>query len=70
MSRVSLPHDATAEPTKPEVRAVLLARLDLAPSDHFVEVGSCTGAVTVLRWHHGRRQSPGAHHLLFPANKR
>ncbi|MFC6730526.1 hypothetical protein ACFQDG_17885, partial [Natronoarchaeum mannanilyticum] len=47
MSRVSLPHDAKAGPTKPEVRAVLLAKLDLAPSDHFVEVGSCTGAVTV-----------------------
>lgn len=47
MSRVSLPHDAKAGPTKPEVRAVLLAKFDLAPSDHFVEVGSCTGAVTV-----------------------
>ena len=47
MSRVSLPHDAKAGPTKPEVRAVLLAKLDLAPSDHFVEVGPCTGAVTV-----------------------
>jgi cobalt-precorrin-6B (C15)-methyltransferase len=47
MSRVSLPHDAKAGPTKPEARAVLLGKLDLGPTDHFVEVGSCTGAVTV-----------------------
>ncbi|SEP17903.1 cobalt-precorrin-6B (C15)-methyltransferase [Halogranum amylolyticum] len=47
MSRVSLPHDAKAGPTKPEVRAVLLSKLDLEPTDHFAEVGSCTGAVTI-----------------------
>ncbi|MFB6184511.1 MAG: precorrin-6Y C5,15-methyltransferase (decarboxylating) subunit CbiT [Haloarculaceae archaeon] len=47
MSRVALPHDAKAGPTKPEVRAVLLGKLDLGPSDHFAEVGSCTGAVTI-----------------------
>lgn len=47
MSRVSLPHDAKAGPTKAEVRAVLLSKLDLRPTDHFVEVGSCTGAVTI-----------------------
>ena len=47
MAQVSLPHDAKAGPTKPEVRAVLLDKLALAPSDHFVEVGSCTGAVTI-----------------------
>ncbi|WP_226021228.1 precorrin-6Y C5,15-methyltransferase (decarboxylating) subunit CbiT [Halomicrobium salinisoli] len=47
MSRVALPHDAKAGPTKPEVRAVLLQKLGLGPDDHFVEVGSCTGAVTV-----------------------
>ncbi|WP_435101275.1 precorrin-6Y C5,15-methyltransferase (decarboxylating) subunit CbiT [Halarchaeum sp. P4] len=47
MAHVSLPHDAKAGPTKPEVRAVLLSKLDLGPSDHFVEVGSCTGAVTI-----------------------
>ncbi|UPM42805.1 precorrin-6Y C5,15-methyltransferase (decarboxylating) subunit CbiT [Halocatena salina] len=47
MSRVSLPHDAKAGPTKAEVRAVLLSKLDLAATDHFVEVGSCTGAVTI-----------------------
>ncbi|WP_435183554.1 precorrin-6Y C5,15-methyltransferase (decarboxylating) subunit CbiT [Halobellus sp. EA9] len=46
MAQVSLPHDAKAGPTKPEVRAVLLAKLDLDPPDHFAEVGSCTGAVT------------------------
>ncbi|MFB6204961.1 MAG: precorrin-6Y C5,15-methyltransferase (decarboxylating) subunit CbiT [Haloglomus sp.] len=47
MSRVALPHDAKAGPTKPEVRAVTLAKLDPGPSDHAVEIGSCTGAVTV-----------------------
>ncbi|WP_136715564.1 precorrin-6Y C5,15-methyltransferase (decarboxylating) subunit CbiT [Halorientalis salina] len=47
MSRVALPHDAKAGPTKPEVRAVLLSKLDLDGTDHFVEVGSCTGAVTI-----------------------
>jgi cobalt-precorrin-6B (C15)-methyltransferase len=47
MSRVSLSHEAKAGPTKPEVRAVLLSKLDLGPTDHFTEVGSCTGAVTI-----------------------
>ena len=47
MSRVSLPHDAKAGPTKPAVRAVLHSKLDLTAADHFVEVGSCTGAVTI-----------------------
>ncbi len=47
MPRVSLPHDAKAGPTKSEVRAVLLGKLALDERDHFVEVGSCTGAVTV-----------------------
>ncbi|AQL43980.1 precorrin-6Y C5,15-methyltransferase (decarboxylating) subunit CbiT [Halorientalis sp. IM1011] len=47
MSRVALPHDAKAGPTKPEVRAVLLSKLGLTDGDHFVEVGSCTGAVTI-----------------------
>lgn len=47
MSRVALPHDAKAGPTKPEVRAVLLDKLALAATDHFAEVGSCTGAVTI-----------------------
>ncbi|WP_424018397.1 precorrin-6Y C5,15-methyltransferase (decarboxylating) subunit CbiT [Halorientalis pallida] len=47
MSRVALPHDAKAGPTKPEVRAVLLSKLGLTDADHFVEVGSCTGAVTI-----------------------
>ena len=47
MPPIALPHDAKAGPTKPEVRAVLLSKLDLGPEDHFVEVGSCTGAVTI-----------------------
>jgi cobalt-precorrin-6B (C15)-methyltransferase len=47
MSQVALPHDAKAGPTKPEIRAVALDKLALTPSDHVVEIGSCTGAVTV-----------------------
>jgi cobalt-precorrin-6B (C15)-methyltransferase len=44
---LALPHDAKAGPTKSEVRSVLLGKLDLKESDHFAEVGSCTGAVTI-----------------------
>ncbi len=44
---IVLPHDAKAGPTKSEVRSVLLGKLDLNEGDHFAEVGSCTGAVTI-----------------------
>ncbi|MFQ3295108.1 MAG: hypothetical protein ACI9PP_002278 [Halobacteriales archaeon] len=44
MGQVALPHDAAAGPSKPEVRAVVLSKLDLEPSDHLV-VGA-TPAVT------------------------
>ena len=44
---IRLPHDAKAGPTKPAVRAVTVSKLGLTETDHFVEVGSCTGAVTV-----------------------
>ncbi|MFQ3319470.1 MAG: cobalt-precorrin-6B (C15)-methyltransferase [Natronomonas sp.] len=47
MARIALPHDAKAGPTKPEVRSVTLGKLELGAGDHFVEVGSCTGAVTI-----------------------
>ena len=47
MAHVSLSCDAKASPTKSEVRSVLVGKLDFGPGDHFVEVGSCTGAVTV-----------------------
>ncbi|WP_306057478.1 precorrin-6Y C5,15-methyltransferase (decarboxylating) subunit CbiT [Natronococcus wangiae] len=47
MPPIALPHDAKAGPTKPEVRAVVLSKLALAEDDHFAEVGSCTGAVTI-----------------------
>ncbi|MCU4741401.1 precorrin-6Y C5,15-methyltransferase (decarboxylating) subunit CbiT [Halobacteria archaeon AArc-m2/3/4] len=47
MKPIALPHDARAGPTKSEVRAVLASKLALGPEDHFVEVGSCTGAVTI-----------------------
>jgi cobalt-precorrin-6B (C15)-methyltransferase len=47
MARTALPHDAKAGPTKPAVRSVTLGKLALDGDDHFVEVGSCTGAVTV-----------------------
>jgi len=47
MAHVSLSCDAKAAPTKSEVRSVLVGKLDFGPGDHFVEVGSRTGAVTV-----------------------
>lgn len=47
MPPIALPHDAKAGPTKSEVRAVVQSKLDLTDDDHFVEVGSCTGAVTI-----------------------
>ncbi|AAG19833.1 MULTISPECIES: precorrin-6Y C5,15-methyltransferase (decarboxylating) subunit CbiT [Halobacterium] len=47
MAQTQLPHDAKAGPTKPEVRAVVRSKLALTDDDHFVEVGSCTGAVTI-----------------------
>ena len=47
MSSIRLPNDARGGPTKEEVRAVLFSKLALGPDDHFVEVGSCTGAVTI-----------------------
>lgn len=55
MTRVALPHDAKAGPTKPEVRAVVLHKLDLGPDDHFTEVGPCTGAVTIEAARQARR---------------
>jgi len=39
--------DAKASPTKSEMRSVLVEKLDFGPGDHFVEVGSCTGAVII-----------------------
>ncbi|AUX10803.1 cobalt-precorrin-6B (C15)-methyltransferase [Halalkaliarchaeum desulfuricum] len=47
MAELSLPYDADAGPTKPEVRAVALSKLAVVPADHVAEVGACTGAVTV-----------------------
>ncbi|MDQ2051427.1 precorrin-6Y C5,15-methyltransferase (decarboxylating) subunit CbiT [Natronolimnohabitans sp. A-GB9] len=47
MPPIALPHDAKAGPTKPEVRAVVRSKLALEDDDHFAEVGSCTGAVTI-----------------------
>lgn len=47
MGRVALPHDAAPGPTKPEVRAVTLHKLALDRSDHVVDVGACTGAMTI-----------------------
>lgn len=47
MAEVSLPHEAGPGPTKPELRAIVVDKLALSPSDHFVEVGSGTGAITI-----------------------
>ncbi len=55
MSQVTLPNDAKAGPTKAEVRSVLVGKLAPGPDDHVVEVGSCTGAVTVEVARHAGR---------------
>ena len=55
MQATRLPNDAKAGPTKAEVRAVLERKLALGPEDHFVEVGSCTGAVTIEAARRARR---------------
>ncbi|WP_440769691.1 precorrin-6Y C5,15-methyltransferase (decarboxylating) subunit CbiT [Natronorubrum sp. DTA28] len=47
MPPIALPHDAKAGPTKSEVRAVVHSKLALEDDDHFAEVGSCTGAITI-----------------------
>jgi cobalt-precorrin-6B (C15)-methyltransferase len=47
MPQVRLPHDAKAGPTKPAVRAVTLSKLDPGRTAHAVEIGACTGAVTI-----------------------
>lgn len=55
MQATRLPNDAKAGPTKPEVRAVVQRKLALGPDDHFVDVGSCTGAVTIEAARHAGR---------------
>lgn len=47
MGSITLPYDAPAGPTKPEIRAILIDKFDFDDNDHFVDVGSCTGAVTI-----------------------
>ena len=67
MSHISSPHDAKAGPTKAEVRATLLGKLALGADDHFVEVGSCTGAVTIEAARRAGRDVGRCtpHHLRF-----
>lgn len=47
MGRISLPESTAPGPTKPAVRALVLWQLDLRPSDHVVDVGAGTGAVSI-----------------------
>lgn len=47
MGRISLPESTAPGPTKPAVRALALWQLDLRPTDHVVDVGAGTGAVTI-----------------------
>lgn len=47
MERISLPESTAPGPTKPAVRALVMWKLDLRPTDHVVDVGAGTGAVTI-----------------------
>lgn len=47
MGRISLPESTAPGPTKPAVRALALWQLDLRPTDHVVDVGAGTGAVSI-----------------------
>ena len=47
MGRISLPASTAPGPTKPEVRALVVWTLDLRPTDHVVDVGAGTGAVSI-----------------------
>lgn len=50
--QIDLPDAVSPGPTKPEIRAILLQKLALLPTDHFVDVGAGTGAVSITA---GRR---------------
>lgn len=47
MQRIPLPASTAPGPTKPEVRAILLALLDVGAGDHLVDIGAGTGAVSI-----------------------
>ena len=47
MGQISLPESTAPGPTKPAVRALVLWQLALLPSDHVLDVGAGTGAVTI-----------------------
>lgn len=51
MGRISLPESTAPGPTKPAVRALALWKLDLQSTDHVVDVGAGTGAVTIEAAH-------------------
>lgn len=44
---IELPAEVRPGPTKPEVRAIILQKLDLRPTDHLVDVGAGSGAVSI-----------------------
>lgn len=46
--QIALPHAVSPGPTKPEIRAILLQKLALHPTDHFVDVGAGSGAVSIV----------------------
>lgn len=45
--RIDLPAQVAPGPTKPEIRAIAIHKLVLRPTDHFVDVGSGSGAVAI-----------------------
>lgn len=44
---ISLPATVAPGPTKPEIRAIVLEKLHIQPTDHVVDVGAGSGAVSI-----------------------
>ncbi|MFP4218866.1 MAG: hypothetical protein ACLFR6_08565, partial [Salinarchaeum sp.] len=47
MGSLHLPAEVAPGPTKPEVRAIVLQHLALKPTDHIVDIGAGSGAISI-----------------------
>jgi len=55
MGSLHLPAEVAPGPTKPEVRAIVLQHLALNPTDHIVDIGAGSGAVSIAAGQTARR---------------